>query len=263
MVERTFKFHIVTIFPQFFFCPLSTGLFGKAVERGIIKVFLYDVRAYAPPPHHVVDDVPYGGGAGMVMKPGPVAEAIDEIKTKAPDVHIINLSPRGCRLDQKKVEELAEEEELCIICSRYEGIDERIVRHMCHEEISIGDYVLHAGETAALVLIDAISRLQPGFIGRPQSRDIDSFSSKGILSFPQYTRPAEFRGWRVPDVLLSGNHRLIERWRRKQALLTTFLRRPDLLREANLDNEDLELLDEIRRELGHREDSHGHHKGKG
>ncbi len=149
-------FHIITVFPQFFPEPLSTGLFGKAQQKGIINIALYDLRDYTTDPHRVVDDVPYGGGAGMVMKPEPLARAVDEVKKRAPDVFVINLSPRGLPFTQKVAETLAEKKNICFLCSRYEGVDERIVEHLCDAEYSIGDYVLHAGETAALVIIDAV-----------------------------------------------------------------------------------------------------------
>lgn len=252
-------FHIITLFPDYFEAPLKTGLFKKAIEKGIIKVITYDLRNYSLDKHRKVDDLPFGGGAGMVLMPEPVARAIDHVKENYPDAYVINLSPSGRKFDFRIARELSEKKNICLLCGRYEGIDERIAEHMCDDEISIGDYILHAGETAALVLIDALSRLQEGFMTSPESKHIDSFSEKGLLSFPQYTRPRIFRGWKVPEVLFSGNHEEIRKWKKKQSLLRTFTRRPDLINYEKLDEEERKILQEIKQMM---EGKDGHRKGE-
>jgi tRNA (guanine37-N1)-methyltransferase len=227
---------VFTIFPQIFTSPLKEGLLGKAQERGVVRIRVHDIRDYAMDKHRQVDDAPFGGGPGMVLKPEPIFSAVlktydrelEELEELKREVRIVLMTPRGRRLDQSLVQKLAREERLAIICGRYEGVDERVREHLCTDSISIGDYVLSGGEMAALVLIDCVARLIPGVVGNVQSLELESFTS-GLLEYPQYTRPADFHGWKVPEVLLSGNHREIERWRMMQARKITEELRPDLL----------------------------------
>ena len=219
------KIDVVTIFPEFFEVPLRTSLLGKAVETGLLDVTVHDLREHGLGKHRQVDDSPFGGGAGMVMRPEPIFDAVEPLKTDGG--RVVLLSPRGERLTQKVVERLAEEEHLVFICGRFEGVDERVSEHLVDEEISIGDFVLAGGEVAALVVIEAVSRLVPGVLGNPDSLTSESHTSGG-LEYPQYTRPAEFRGWAVPDVLLSGDHAAVERWRKERSDEITRERRPDL-----------------------------------
>jgi tRNA (guanine37-N1)-methyltransferase len=220
---------IVTIFPGFFESPLATGLLGRAGERGLVEVRLHDLRRWASDRHRSVDDAPFGGGAGMVMLPGPWFEALDELEAEGP-ARVVLLAPDGRRLDHAVAERLAGEPRLVLCCGRYEGIDER-VRTRVHEVLSIGDFVLAGGETAALVVLDAVARLVPGVMGNAASGADESFAA-GLLEYPQYTRPANYRGLEVPAVLRSGDHGAIERWRRAQALDRTRRLRPDLLDRA-------------------------------
>ncbi|MBI3301999.1 MAG: tRNA (guanosine(37)-N1)-methyltransferase TrmD [Deltaproteobacteria bacterium] len=230
------EFHVITIFPEFFTSPLSVSLLKKAQDKGVVSCTVHNLRDYATGPHRSTDDAPYGGGRGMVMKPEPIVAALEGVCRPLPNPWRILLSPQGVPLTQVKVAELAGRETLVLLCGRYEGVDER-VRTFVDEEISIGDYVLSGGEVAALVIIDAAARLVPGVVGRKESTEDESFSD-GLLEYPQYTRPEEFRGLRVPEVLLSGNHAEITGWRRRQALLRTRERRPDLLARATLSTED-------------------------
>jgi tRNA (guanine37-N1)-methyltransferase len=220
---------IVTIFPGFFASPLATGLLGKAGERGLVEVRLHDLRDWATDRHRSVDDAPFGGGAGMVMAPGPWFDALDDLEAEGP-ARAILLAPDGQRLDQRAAQRLAAEPRLILCCGRYEGVDER-VRTRVHEVLSIGDFVLAGGETAALVILDAVARLVPGVMGNAASASDESFAA-GLLEYPQYTRPAVYRGLEVPAVLRSGDHGAVERWRRQQALDRTRRHRPDLLKEA-------------------------------
>jgi tRNA (guanine37-N1)-methyltransferase len=222
------RFDVVTIFPEFFSGPLDTSLLGKARARGLVEVTLHDLREHTDDPHRSVDDEPYGGGVGMVMKPEPWFAAVESIDgaMKAPR---ILLSPAGRRLDQQVVAELAAEPHLVLMCGRYEGVDERVATGLATDEISIGDYVIAGGEAAALVVIDAVARLVRGVVKEPASVEEESFGPSGLLDHPHYTRPPEFRGMRVPDVLLSGNHADIASWRHREALERTKRRRPDLL----------------------------------
>jgi tRNA (guanine37-N1)-methyltransferase len=221
--------HVVTIFPELFASPLAVGIVKRARDGGLLRVSLVDLREYTRDRHRSTDDYPYGGGHGMVMKPEPIVAALDAIAAGAPHARRILLSPRGSVLDHALVAALAREEDLVLICGRYEGVDER-VRSFVDDEISIGDYVLSGGEIAALVLIDAVTRLIPGALGNVASALSESFTS-GTLEYPQYTRPATFRGLAVPPVLLSGDHTAIERWRESEAQRITRRVRPDLLRE--------------------------------
>jgi tRNA (guanine37-N1)-methyltransferase len=217
---------IVTIFPGYFASPLATGLLGKAGERGLLQVRLHDLRTWAADRHRSVDDAPFGGGAGMVMLPGPWFEALDALQADGP-AHVVLLAPDGRRFDQATATRLAGEPRLVLCCGRYEGIDER-VRTRVDEVLSIGDFVLAGGETAALVVLDAVARLVPGVMGNAASAADESFAA-GLLEYPQYTRPAVYRGLEVPAVLRSGDHGAIARWRHAQAVERTRRLRPDLL----------------------------------
>jgi tRNA (guanine37-N1)-methyltransferase len=221
------RIDVLTIFPGIFESPLRHSLLGKAIEDGILDVRVHDIRDFATDRHRQVDDESYGGGPGMVMKPDPVFAAVASLG-EGPK-RILLLSPAGRRLDQALVRELAGAPWIVLICGRYEGVDERVVEGLPAEEVSIGDYVLSGGEVPALVVLEAVTRLVPGVIGREESHGRDSFGEEGLLDHPHYTRPAEFRGMRVPEVLLSGNHAEIERWRRAAALEKTRRMRPDLL----------------------------------
>jgi tRNA (guanine37-N1)-methyltransferase len=242
--------HVVTIFPEFFGSPLSVGPLRRARESGRLEVSLHQLRDYTTDRHATVDDVPYGGGHGMVMKPEPLVDAIEHV-CRIDTPHRILLSARGAPFTQARAAALAEHPCLLLVCGRYEGVDER-VRHFVDEEVSVGDYVLSGGELPALVILDAIVRLLPGVLGNAASPLEESFSTE-ILEYPQYTRPAEFRGERVPDVLLSGDHGAIARWRREQALRVTWDRRPELLARAHLDDRDQDFL----HGLGWRREQHG------
>jgi tRNA (guanine37-N1)-methyltransferase len=219
---------VLTLFPRMIAAPLEESILGKAREKGLLRVQVTDIREFADGKHRVTDDVPYGGGAGMVMKPEPLVAAIEAARQRAPGARVVLLSPQGARFDQGKAQELAVHGALILVCGRYEGVDERVLRWV-DEELSLGDFVLTGGEIAALAVIDAIARLVPGVLGNELSAQSESFSGEGLLEGPQYTRPPEFRGLRVPEVLLSGDHEKIARWRQDQAVARTRERRPDLL----------------------------------
>lgn len=221
------RIDVFTIFPGIFEAPLRESLLGKAVEQGTLDVRVHDIRAFTTDKHRQVDDESYGGGPGMVMKPEPLFAAVESLGDERG--RTLLLSPAGRRLDQTLVRQLAAEPWLVLICGRYEGVDERVVEGLPAEEISIGDYVLSGGEVPALVVLEAVTRLVPGVIGREESHERDSFGTEGLLDHPHYTRPAEFRGMRVPETLLSGDHAAIDRWRRESALEKTRRNRPDLL----------------------------------
>jgi tRNA (guanine37-N1)-methyltransferase len=221
------RIDVLTIFPGIFDGPLRESLLGRATRDGLVEVKVHDIRDFTEDRHRQVDDESYGGGPGMVMKPGPVFAAVESLGPG--NRRTILLSPAGRRLDQALVRELAREPWLVLIAGRYEGVDERVVQGLPAEEVSIGDYVLSGGEIPALVVVEAVTRLVPGVIGREESHERDSFGPDGLLDHPHYTRPAEFRGMAVPEVLLSGNHAAIERWRRESALEKTRRNRPDLL----------------------------------
>jgi tRNA (guanine37-N1)-methyltransferase len=223
------RIDVVTLFPELFRAPLETSLLGKAVSSGLLTVGVHDLREHGLGRHRSVDDEPYGGGAGMVMRPEPLVAAIEAVR--GPGSHVVLLSPRGRRLDHAGVARLASLEHLVLVCGRYEGVDERVIEESVGEELSIGDYVLAGGELPALVVIEAVSRLVPGVLGNAESLGSESHAG-GLLEYPQYTRPAEFRGRRVPGVLLSGDHGAVERWRREQSEQLTRERRPDLLGDA-------------------------------
>lgn len=222
------KFHILTLFPEMFAGVLSLGVTGRALESGILDVKLYNIRDYTTDRHRTVDDTPYGGGAGMVMKVEPIASCIDAVRKTAPDARILLASPGGKRFDQSMAIELVDDGEVIILCGRYEGIDERVKELFSATEFSIGDYVMTGGEIAAMTVIDTVGRLVPGVLGSELSVGEESFTD-GLLEYPQYTRPPEFRGLKVPDMLLSGNHAEIARWRKEQSLQKTKMVRPDLL----------------------------------
>ena len=248
------KFDIVTIFPSMIEAGLGEGVVSRGVERGLLNVAVHDLRRWTTDRHRTVDDVPYGGGPGMVMKAEPLMRAVSEIReTRGTPDSVVLLSPQGRTFTQAEAERLGRLAHIVLLCGRYEGMDERVRDMVATEEISIGDYVLSGGELAALVVVDAVSRLVPGVVGDEQSVAQDSFS-RGLLDYPHYTRPAEIAGHRVPDVLLSGHHADVRRWRRKAALVRTLDRRPELIAIATLDEEERALLDEIRRERSEREE---------
>jgi len=237
-------FHIITIFPDYFESPLKHGVIGKAISSGIIKVCPVDLRCFTSDRHRTTDDRPYGGGAGMVMIPGPLAKAITAIKKGREGIPAILLSPAGQLFDHELAQELSQHKELILICGRYEGVDQRVIDSFVDMEISIGDFVLTGGEPAALVIVDAVGRLISGVLGSDESASNDSFAT-GLLEHPHYTRPRTFMGMNVPEELLSGNHEKIKRWRRKKSLELTLKRRPELLKKAKLSPEDVKLLVEL------------------
>jgi tRNA (guanine37-N1)-methyltransferase len=234
-------FDVFTLFPEVFIPYLETSILKRAQEANIIEVALHNIRDWTSDRHHVCDDMPYGGGGGMVMKPEPIFAAVEGVLGASPACPVILLSPQGQVFNQSMAQDLAQQSHLALLCGRYEGIDERVIEHLVTDEISIGDYVLSGGELPALVLIDAITRLLPGALGDPEGPWDDSHAT-GLLEYPHYTRPPEFRGWGVPDILLSGDHARIAQWRRQQALLRTRQRRPDLLEKADLTDSDRDFL---------------------
>lgn len=231
------KVHIFTLFPDMFRGPLSESIVGRATERGLLDLNVYNFRDNTHDRHNTVDDSPYGGGPGMLLKPEPLFEAVESALGPAPDCPVILLTPQGKVFRQAEAERLAEEPTIALICGHYGGVDERIRQHLATEELSIGDYVLTGGELAAMVVVDAVARLIPGVLGSDEAAAQDSHST-GLLQHPHYTRPPEFRGWTVPDVLLSGDHQAVDRWRRQQAIERTRQRRPDLLESAALTEEE-------------------------
>ena len=244
------RFHVLTIFPRMFDSPFSESIIGRARKAGLVSIDTYDVRDYATDRHRRVDDYPFGGGAGMVMKPEPLFKAVEAVRSSAPlevDTPIVLLTPQGRTLTQRVVEELSRHRDMLLICGRYEGVDERVRDHLATDEISVGDYVLGGGELAAMVVIESVSRLILGVVGSIESTEDDSFTT-GLLQHPQYTRPAGFRGWEVPEELVSGNHVEIARWRREQSLRRTLQRRPDLLESAQLSDEDRRFIEALRGE---------------
>lgn len=223
------KIEVLTLFPQMFEAPFSFGIFKRAIDNGLLEIGVHNIRDYTHDKHHTADDTPYGGGAGMVLKPGPIFEAVEDIKSKAPEEpYVILMTPQGRVLNQSIAQELAQKKHMVFICGHYEGEDERVREHLVNDEISIGDYVLTGGELPAMAVIDAVLRLIPGVLGSEESA-LDDSHSGGLLEYPQYTRPEDFRGWKVPDILLSGDHAKIARWRREQSLKRTLERRPELL----------------------------------
>ncbi|MBS4172494.1 tRNA (guanosine(37)-N1)-methyltransferase TrmD [Bacillus sp. FJAT-49736] len=227
------KIDILTLFPEMFTGVLGTSILKKASEKGIVEYNVLNYREFADNKHQTVDDYPYGGGAGMVLKPQPIIDAVESLKQEDKKVRVILLCPQGETFKQSKAEELSREDHLIFVCGHYEGYDERIREFAVTDEVSIGDFVLTGGELGAMIMVDSIVRLLPGALGNNDSPVLDSFST-GLLEHPHYTRPADFRGMKVPDVLLSGDHRKIEEWRERESLRRTFLRRPDLLKEYDL-----------------------------
>lgn len=235
------RFDILTLFPGMFASPLGGSILKKAIERGIIEVHLHDIREHATDKHRMTDDAPYGGGGGMVMKIAPIDLALRSLSLLAEDVPIILLTPQGNPFCNEMARELSVHQQIVMICGHYEGVDERVREHLVNREISIGDYILTGGELSAMVLLDAVSRFVPGVLGNSWSAADDSFSG-GLLEYPQYTRPSDYHGWKVPDVLLSGNHHEIEQWRRRESIIRTKTRRPDLLGNDVLTDDDKDLL---------------------
>ncbi len=240
---------ILTLFPEMFQGPFSTGIFKRAIDHRLVSINLHNIRDYTHDKHHTADDYAYGGGAGMILKPEPIFEVVESIETDikqgAGDLPIILLTPQGRLFSQQIAHELSGYRHLILICGRYEGVDERVAEHLVTDEISIGDYVLGGGELAAMVVVDAVVRLLPGVLGSEASLQDDSYVT-GLLEYPQYTRPAVYREWSVPEVLLSGNHAQISKWRREQAIRRTLERRPELLGKANLSLEERQLVDRLR-----------------
>ena len=248
------QFEVFTLLPEVFPSYLETSIIKRARERDLINVRVHNIRDYTHDKHHTTDDTPYGGGGGMVMKPEPVFEAIETVLGLNPDptqpepvsnIPIILLTPQGRVFNQSIAQELSAHPHIILLCGRYEGIDERIREHLVTDEISIGDYVLTGGELPALILIDAIARLLPDVLGDPTGAQDDSHAM-GLLEYPHYTRPPEFRGWKTPDILLSGDHAKIDKWRREQALLRTFNKRPDMLEKAELSKQDMKFVKSLK-----------------
>ncbi|OYD06458.1 tRNA (guanosine(37)-N1)-methyltransferase TrmD [Paludifilum halophilum] len=244
------RFDVLTLFPEMFHGFLSSSIMKRAIENRLVSASVVDFREYSTDKHRTVDDTPYGGGGGMVLKPEPLFRAVEDLaRNESVRPPVLMMSPQGRPFTQKKAEELSRHSRLILMCGHYEGYDERIREHLVDEEISIGDYVLTGGELPAMVVMDSVIRLIPGVLGNHASAEADSFST-GLLEYPQYTRPADFRGWKVPDVLLSGHHAQIERWRRQEALKRTMERRPDLLDSADLTEEDRAHLRTLNRDDG-------------
>jgi len=238
------RFDILTLFPEMFHSILECSLLKKALDKDIITINLHNIRDCATGKHRVTDDTPFGGGGGMVMKVEPIAESLEALAPREDDSVVILLSPQGEPFRQEIAEELSRRSQIVLICGRYEGVDERVREHLIDRELSIGDYVMNGGEIPAMVVIDAVSRLVPGYVGNDQSVVSDSFAS-GLLEGPQYTRPREYRGWTVPDVLLSGHQKHIDEWRRYESLKRTVECRPDLIDKAELTEEDKKIIDEL------------------
>jgi len=242
---------ILSLFPEMFQVPFSTGIFKRAIDNKLVNINLHNIRDYTHDKHHTADDYPYGGGPGMVLKPEPIFEAVESIKSdisskeEADMLPIILLTPQGRLFSQQIAQELSKYSHLILICGHYEGVDERVREHLATDEISIGDYVLTGGELPAMVVVDAVVRLLPGVLGSEAS-PLDESHATGLLEYPQYTRPPEYRGWSVPEVLLSGNHAQITKWRREQIIRRTLERRPELLDKANLCSEERQLVDSLK-----------------
>ena len=248
---KSITFHVITIFPEMFHSPFNEGVTGKAIKNGIVNIFLHDIRDESHDNHRTVDDYPFGGGPGMLLKPEPIYNSVESVKKNhiiPDDTPIILLSPQGQQFTHRKAVELSKKSDLILICGRYEGFDERIRENLATEEVSIGDFVLSGGEIVAMSVIDAVSRLIPKVVGSTESTENDSFS-EGLLQFPQYTRPSNFRGMEVPNVLISGNHAKINEWRRRKSLLRTLERRPDLLNRATLTEKESALIRKYRQRM--------------
>ncbi len=243
-----FRVNILTTFPEMFDSFFSSSILGRAQEQRLIDIRITDIRPYSLSKHHNTDDYPFGGGAGMVMMAQPILDAVAAVSAEYPSARRIYMGPRGKKLTTSLARELSREKELILLCGHYEGVDQRALDTCMDEEISIGDYILTGGEPAAMVLVDCVSRFIPGVLGSADSPEEESFSD-GLLEYPQYTRPRDLNGMEVPEVLLNGDHAKIRAWRRYQSLKATLLHRPDLLETAPLDEKDLKLLDEIRKEM--------------
>jgi len=244
------RIDILTLFPEMFQGPFSAGILQRAIDRKLVEVSIHNIRDYTHDKHHTADDYAYGGGAGMVLKPEPIFEAVEAIKPnsgskgKADKPPVILLTPQGRLFRQQIAQELSEHSRLILICGRYEGVDERVRQHIATDELSIGDYVLGGGELAAMVVVEAVTRLLPGVLGSEDSA-LDDSHTTGLLEYPQYTRPDAYRGWAVPEVLISGDHGKIEKWRREQSILRTLKRRPELLDKADLSPEEKGLIERL------------------
>jgi tRNA (guanine37-N1)-methyltransferase len=223
------EINIFTLFPKIFQGPLNESIVGRALDKGLLNVHIHDFRDYTHDRHRTADDYPYGGGPGMLMKPEPIFEAVESVLGDSPACRIILLTPQGSTFNQEYAKNLVSESDFALICGHYGGVDERVREHLATEELSIGDYVITGGELAAMVVVDAVARLIPGVLGSAEAAAHDSYAN-GLLQYPQYTRPPDFRGWRVPDILLSGDHQNIANWRSNEGLIRTRQRRPDLLR---------------------------------
>ena len=241
------NFYVLTLFPEMIEGVLSHSIIGRAVKDGVINVECVNIRDFSTDKHRHVDDYPYGGGAGMVMQPQPIYDAYKSIEERAKGSRVIYMSPQGKRFDQKTAEELAGEENLVILCGHYEGVDERVIEEIVTDEISIGDFVLTGGELAAAAIIDAVSRLVPGVLNKEESHEIESFSD-GLLEYPQYTRPPVFMGREVPEILLSGHHANIDKWRREQSIIRTYRKRADMLEGAVLSDKERKFLESLKEE---------------
>jgi len=252
MMREIMRIDILTLFPQLFQSPLSSAIFKRASDRELMEVSVHNIRDYTHDKHHTVDDYPYGGGAGMILKPEPIFEAVEAVKSELGSVGvdkvvpIVLLTPQGRLFSQQIALELSEYSNLVLICGHYEGVDERVRERLVTDEISIGDYVLSGGEQAALVVIDAVVRLVPGVLGSVAS-PVDDSHTTGLLEYPQYTRPPVYRGWAVPDILLSGNHAQIAKWHREQAITRTARRRPELLDRAELSPKERKLAEGLKK----------------
>jgi len=238
---------ILTLFPEMFTGPFGSGMLKRAIERNLVKIAIYNIRDWTHDKHHTVDDYPYGGGAGMVLKPQPIFEAVEAVTGSSEsqpkdEVPVILLSPQGRLFSHRIAAELAQYRRMILICGHYEGVDERVIEHLVTDEISIGDYVLTGGELPAMVLTDAVVRLIPGVLGSDESA-LEESHAEGLLEYPQYTRPPEYRGYIVPEILLSGDHGAVARWRREQSVSRTLKRRPELLDKACLTSEEKRIID--------------------
>src|SRR5271157_4165457 len=240
------RFDILSVFPEMFESPLNHSILKRAQEKGMAEIHLHNIRDYAEDKHRMTDDAPYGGGGGMVMKVEPIDKALASIVPSRDNTVVVLLTPQGETFDQKIAEEMSRYSRIVLVCGRYEGVDERVRDHLIDREISIGDFVLTGGELSAMVIVDVVARLIPGVLGNNESASSDSFST-GLLEYPHYTRPGSYREWQVPEVLVSGNHREIESWRRKESLRRTYLRRPDLLEKMELSAEDGRALEDIKK----------------
>jgi tRNA (guanine37-N1)-methyltransferase len=240
------RFDILSIFPEMFESPFNCSILKRAQEGGMVEIHLHNIRDYAEDKHKMTDDAPYGGGGGMVMKVEPIDRALTSVAPVRDNALVVLLTPQGETFSQKIAEEMAVCSRIVLICGHYEGVDERVRGYLVDKEISVGDFVLTGGELSAMVVVDAVSRLVPGVLGNYESASFDSFST-GLLEYPHYTRPGNYRDWQVPEVLLSGHHREIETWRRKESLKRTYLRRPDLLEKIKLSEEDRKILEEIKK----------------